>query len=156
MNDHWNEEIFDAETMRYKKIQNLINLLQGTGNPAAIDTIFGDSFPSSFKLGKGIVIDGQTIRIGKKSYNSFEIKRVTINTEGSMAIYDSYGKKLCGSLRLNVSLDNIEMFCVWVRKRNIPVEVVSGKKERFFQYVVLSITVAVLLLWKVMKWCGIL
>lgn len=137
--------------MRYAKIQNLISLLQGKGNSVEIDTILGNVCPSSFELGRRIAVDGEKITIGKKSYKTYEIKKVAINTEGSMALYDSYGKKLCGSLSLNISLDNIEMFCVWVRKNNIPIEVVSGKKERFFQYMILSITVIVLVLVKIMK-----
>lgn len=140
-----------AETMRYAKIQNVINLLQGKGNSIEIDTVLRNDFPSPFELGRAVAVDGEKIRIGKKVYHFHEIKKVTINTEGSMAIYGEYGKKLCGRFRLNVSSDNIEMFCIWVRKRNIPVEVISGKKERFFQYMILLITVIVLVLLKIMK-----
>ncbi len=116
-----------AETLRYTKIQKLIDLLQSNANSAVIDSILGDSLPSPFTIGRRISIDEKTIKIGKRSYDVYEIRNVTINKEGSMAIYGNNGKRLCGSLSLNVSSDNIEMFCVWVGKNNIPVEVVSGK-----------------------------
>lgn len=141
--------IAEAETLRYDKIQNLINLLQGT------DTIYGNDFPTNFNVGKRIRIDGEQIRIGKKYYSPNEINKVTINTEGSMAIYDCCDIKICGTLSINVSLKNIELFCVWVHKNNISAEVVSGKKERFFQYAILLITVAVLMTLKIMKFFNI-
>lgn len=145
--------ISQAETMRYKKIQNLISLLQGKGNTVAVDAIWGNGSPSpiAFSLGRRIAVDGEKIRIGKKSYNAYEIEKVVINAEGSMAIYDHFGKKLCGCLRLNASTDNIELFCVWVQKSNIPVEIVSGRRERFFQYAILSIAVAAKVLYEVLK-----
>lgn len=142
-----------AETMRYTKIQNLINLLQGGEKSAVIDSILGDSLPSPFTIGRRIAVDEKTIKIGKRSYDVFEIKKVTINTEGSMAIYDNNGKKLCGSLSLNVSLENIALFCVWVRKNNIPVEVVSGKGERAFQGAILLVVVIVVVLLKLIRLC---
>ncbi len=145
-------DISEAETMRYAKIQNLIRLLQDEGNHSeGINIVLENELPSSFAMGKMIAVDGEKIRIGKKSYSSHEIKKVIINTEGSMAIYGEDGKKLCGSLRLNVSLDNIELFCVWVRKSNIPVEVVSEKRERFFQYMFLFIVVITVALLKIIS-----
>lgn len=42
-------------------------------------------------------------------------------------MYNRDGRKLCGSVWLNSSTKNIEMFCVWVRKYRVPVEVVTGK-----------------------------
>ncbi len=144
--------IAEAETLRYDKIQNLINLLQGTvQNSALTNTIYGNDFPTNFNVGKKIRIDGEQIRIGKKYYSSNEINKVTINTEGSMAIYDCCDIKICGTLSINVSLKNIELFCIWVHKNNISAEVVSGKKERFFQYAILLITVTVLMTLKIMK-----
>ncbi len=144
-------DISEAENVRYAKIQNLINLLQGKGNFAATDAVLEPGMPLSFELGRRIAVGGSKIRIGKKSYHANEIKKVTINTEGSMAIYDSCGKKLCGSLGLNVSLKHIELFCVWVRRNNIPVEVVSGNGERFFQYMILFIAVAVKVLLRIIR-----
>ncbi len=144
-------DISEAETMRYAKIQSLISLLQGKGNFVATDAVLEPGMSLSFALGRKIAVEGSKIRIGKKSYNANEIKKVTINTEGSMAIYDSCGKKLCGSLRLNVSLKHIELFCVWVRKNNIPVEVLSGKGERFFQYMILFIAVTVMVLLRIIR-----
>lgn len=144
-------DISEAETMRYAKIQNLISLLQGRGNFVAADAVLEPGMPLSFELGRKIAVVESKIRIGKKRYNANEIKKVTINTEGSMAIYDSRGKKLCGSLGLNVSLNHIELFCVWVRKNNIPVEVVSGKGERLFQYMILFIAVTVMVLLRIIR-----
>lgn len=140
-----------AETMRYTKIQNLIDLLQGNTNLAVIDSTLGDSLPAPFTIGRRIAVDETTIKIGKKSYSIHEIKNVTINTEGSMAVYGNNGKKLCGSLSINVSSDNIELFCVWVRRCNIPVEVLSGKRERIFQYVILLVSVIVAVFLKLLN-----
>lgn len=141
--------IYEAENLRYQKIQNLINLLQG--NEAEIVSVYGNDPDLHFKLGRKITIDGENIKIRRKSFLSYEIKKVTINTEGSMAIYDHCGKKLCGSLSLNASLNNIELFCVWVHKNNIDAEVVSGKGERFFQYMILSFVVIVGVLLRIVK-----
>lgn len=132
----------EAESMRYRKIQNLIHLLQGKGNSIGIDAALGNDLPAPFKVGRRIAVDGEKIKIGKKSYSSCEIKKVTINTEGSMAMYDGFGKKLCGSLLLNASLNNVELLCIWIQKSNIPAEVVSGKGERLFQYMVVFFAVA--------------
>lgn len=137
-----------AEAQRYSKIQNIIDYLQGNRNSGLIDILMGDSVPSSFNVGRRISVDGKVIKIGKKNYNTYEIKKVSINTEGSMAIYKNNGKKLCGSLSLNVSMENIGVFCAWVRQNAIPVEVVSGKGERAFQYTFLVIVILVILIIK--------
>lgn len=143
-------DISEAETIRYAKIQNLILLLQGKGTSVGVDAVLGNDLPAPFQVGRKIAVDGERLTIGKKSYHSYEIKKVTINKEGSMAIYDSHGTKICGSFRLNASLDNIELFCVWVRKSNIPVEVLSGKGERFLQYLILAIVVITAILFKLL------
>ncbi len=144
-------DMSEAETMRYAKIQNLIHLLQGKGNSVGVDAVLGNDLPAPFQVGRKIAIDGERLTIGKKSYHSYEIKKVTINREGSMAIYDNQGTKICGSLRLNASSDHIELFCVWVRKNNIPVEVISGKGERFLQYLILAIVVMTAVFLKILK-----
>ena len=148
-------DLSQAETVRYSKIQKMINILSGdvhstTGNIILNDLLASADLPP-FSVGKTISIDGRTIKIGKKSYQAYEIQKVTINTEGSMAIYDRSGKKICGCLRLNVSLKNIESFCIWARKNNIPTEIRSGKAERFFQYALLVITVLLCLLYKLTR-----
>lgn len=143
--------LIEAENMRCKKIQNLISLLQGNENSALIDAVLENQPSLAFEVGRRIAIDGETIKIGKQSFSSHEIEKVTINAEGSMAIYNRYGKRLCGSLSLNVSQDNIELFCVWVHKYNISVEVLSGKGERFFQYMLLLITAAAVVLREILK-----
>ena len=124
-------DIIEAETIRYKKIQNIISLLQSNEISVLAENVLGNK-SLSFKLGRRITIDGEKIRIGKQSFRAYEINKVTINTEGSMAIYNNYGKKLCGSLSLNAFLDNIELFCVWIRKSNISIEVVSGKRDDLY------------------------
>ena len=63
-----------------------------------------------------------------------------------MAIYDKSDRKICGSLWLNVGEKNIELFCAWVRKNSIQVEVKSGKGEAFFQYFFLAIVILIILL----------
>lgn len=148
-------DISKATEIRYSKIQNIINILKGDVYGAAGNAVYNDFISSvdihAFNLGKSISIDGQTIKIGKKSYQSYEIQKVTVNTEGSMSIYDRSGKKICGFLRLNVSLENIDLFCVWVRKYNIAVEIKSGKTERIFQYAILAITVLLIILYKILR-----
>lgn len=148
-------DLAGAESARYSKIQNVINILNNDVDGTTLSIVFNDLIASAdlqpFCVGKAISIDGQTINIGKKSYPAYEIQKVTINTEGSMAVYDRFGKKICGCLRLNVSLKNIELFCVWVRKYHIPAEIRSGKAERFFQYALLGITVLLCLLYKLTR-----
>lgn len=142
--------ISEAETVRYAKIKNLICILQGRRDSAETDFL-EMALPTLFIVGKKITVDGEEIRIGKKTYHSYEIKKVTINTEGSMALYDSCEKKIGGCFLLNASIENIELLCVWIKKNNIPVEVLSGKGERFFQYIIVFIVLAAAVLLKIMK-----
>ena len=147
-------DISKAETIRYSKIQRMLSILNGDTNGAAADitdNLIASMDICPFRVGKRISIDGQTIKIGKKCWQSYEIQKVTANTEGSMAIYDRSGKKICGCLSLNVSLQNIELFCIWVRKYNIAAEIRSGKMERFFQYALLVITILLVLLYKMRR-----
>lgn len=140
----------EAETVRYSKIQNVINLLSGNEGSGQTVPILQDILPSSFEMGGRISVDGEMLRVGKRTYHVRRIGRVMINTEGSMAVYDSCGKKICGTLQLNVGTKNIELFCIWVRKFHVPAEVVSGKGERFLQYAFLFLTVAVVVILKVL------
>ena len=148
-------DLAGAESARYSKIQNVTNILNDDVDGATRSIVFSDLIASTdlqpFCVGKAISIDGQTISIGKKSYPAYEIQKVTVNTEGSMAVYNRSGKKICGYLRLNVSMKNIELFCAWVRKYHIPAEIRSGKAERFFQYALLGITVLLCLLYKLTR-----
>lgn len=144
-------DMFKADELRYKKIQNLIGVMQGKGNANTCNQILRDGSMAPFIVGKGIKISGDTLAIRKGSYHSCEISKVTINTEGSMAIYDRNNIKICGCLKLNVGLNNIEMFGLWVWKNNILVEVIDGKKERIFQYTILIATMVVIVMLKIFK-----
>jgi hypothetical protein len=135
------ERLEKAQGFRYSKINHLIRYLQGTNNAGLIDELVKDSELTAFCVGKRIRIDGKIIKIGKREYPVYDIKKVTINTEGSMAIYDKSDRKICGTLWLNVGEKNIELFCVWVRKNSIQVEVKSGKGELVFQYLFLCIVI---------------
>lgn len=147
MNNRLNGERMEkAQRVRYLKINHLIQYLQGTNNEERIRAFVEDSLPTAFCVGNRIGIDGKRIRIGKKDYQVYDIKKVTINTEGSMAIYDKRDRKICGTLWLNVGEKNIELFCAWVRKNSIQVEVKSGKRETFFQYFFLGIVILIILL----------
>jgi hypothetical protein len=137
-----------AQDSRYSKINHLIQYLQGTNNALLIDKLAEDSELTNFCVGKSIRIDGEIIRIRKREHQIYDIKKVTINTEGSMAIYDKNGRKICGTLWLNVGKKNIEFFCVWVRKNFVQVEVRSGKGELFFQYLFFCIVILIILLLK--------
>ena len=142
-------KIMRAEDMRYAKIQRLIDLLCPKGNN--ILEVLAEDGISPFDVGKRIKVDGKNIRIKNRDYIAAELQRVTINTEGSMAIYDRNGRKLCGSIDLNVSSKNVELFCLWVRKNNVPAEVVSGTRERIFQWCVLVVGVLLVIVYKVLN-----
>jgi hypothetical protein len=142
------KRIEKAQEFRYSKINHLIQYLQGLNNARLIDELTEDSELTAFCVGKRIRIDGKFIKIGKREYQVYDIKKVTINTEGSMAIYDKNNRKICGALWLNVGAKNIELFCIWVRKNSIQVEVKSGKGELFFQYLFLGIVILIIILRK--------
>ncbi len=132
-----------AEAVRYALIQNVLDIIHN--NVPEVNV------PHDFNVGKRFSVSGSTLNIGRKSFESYEIGKFTVNTEGSMALYDRYGKKLCGTLCLNVSLKNIDIFCKWIKKNNISAEVVSGKSERTFQYIFLILGVAAVILIKVLR-----
>jgi hypothetical protein len=149
MNTRANDKRMEkAQELRYSKINHLIQYLQGTNTTLLIDEPIDDSELTAFCVGKRIRIDGKVIKIGKREYQVYDIKKVTINTEGSMAIYDKSDRKICGTLWLNVGEKNIELFCVWVRKNSVQVEVKSGKGELFLQYLFLGIVILIILLRK--------
>lgn len=139
-----------AVDIRYAKIQRLIGLLCPK-EENVLDALIEDGLRSPFNVGKRIKIDDQNIRIKNKDYHSTELQRVTINTEGSMAIYDCNDRKLCGSIDLNLSSQNVELFCLWVRKNHVPAEVVSGTCERIFQWCVLAVGVFLIVLYKTLN-----
>lgn len=134
-----------AQDARYSKINHLIQYLQGANNSGLVDTLMENAISTAFQVGRRISIDGKKIRIGKRDYQTYDIKKVTINTEGSMAIYDNNDKKICGTLWLNVGEKNIELFCAWVRRNSIQIEVRSGKKEQAFQYLVLCVAIFIII-----------
>ncbi|MBD5513196.1 MAG: hypothetical protein HDR06_00715 [Lachnospiraceae bacterium] len=142
-------KIMRAEDMRCAKIQRLIDLLCPKGNN--ILEVLAEDGIGPFDVGKRIKVDGKNIRIKNRDYIAAELQKVTINTEGSMAIYDRNGRKLCGSIDLNVSSKNVELFCLWVRKNNVPAEVVSGTRERIFQWCVLVVGVLLVIVYKVLN-----
>ncbi len=139
-----------AEKMRYGKIVRLTNLLCGE-NVLPLDYSVMDGLDKPFNVGKRITIEGQNININKKPYCALDIKKVTINTEGSMAVYDRSGKKLCGWSVLNLSSHNIELFCLWARKNKIPSEIVSGKAEKAFQMCFLAFAVLAVVLIRLLR-----
>ncbi len=142
-------KIVQAEEMRYARIQQLIDLLCHRQKNIPVDFI-AEEMQESFTVGMKIKVNGNKIRIRNREYSSVELQKVTINTEGTMAVYDRDGKKLCGSIWLNSSTKNIELFCIWVRKNHVPVDVVSGKGEKVLQMLILVIAVAALFLYKLL------
>lgn len=123
------DKISAAEKQRYDKIKLIVALL--CGDSQVTEVLIENTPDQTFKTGRRITVDGEIIRIKNKSYEARQLQKITINTEGSMRIFDRYGKKLCSSLTLNSSSANIERFCIWARKHKIPAEVVSGIPERF-------------------------
>lgn len=139
-----------AESARYAKIQRLINLLcQKDKNILTI--LSEDSFNKPFKVGRKITVDGQKITVKNKTYDYYDLQKVTINTEGSMAIHDRSGRKLCGWIELNLSVKNIELFCLWARKYNVPAEVLPGKGERIFQWLIVAVSVVICVLFRIFR-----
>ena len=135
------KKIAEAENMKYAKTQYITGLL--TNNDKLNDILL--TLPlSSFNVGKSTTIEGEDITIDKNKYNCREIGSVVISTEGSMAVYDAYGKRLCNRFKLNLASENIELFCVWVRQNNIPVKVKSGKPELILQYAILIAVIALI------------
>lgn len=143
-------DLSKAVAVRYSKIQNIIRLLSGSEESDKTLSVLKEILPSSFEMGGRISVDGEMLRVGRRTYHVREIGKVVINTEGSMAVYDTSGKKICGTLQLNTGTKNIESFCIWVRRFHVPAEVVSGKTERFLQYAFLFLTVAVVVILKVL------
>ncbi len=135
-----------AEFFRYALIQNVIDIIQ---NNVPVYIV-----PDSFNVGKRLSVNGNTLHIGRKCFEAYEIGKFTVNTEGSMALYDRYGKKLCGTFGLNISVKNIDVFCKWIKNNNISAEVVSGKIERVFQYMFLILGIAVIVVIKVLRKLG--
>ena len=135
---------------RYSKIERLKNLLC-TENFLPLDHAALDSLDKPFNVGKRISVEGQNISINKRPYYALEIKKITINTEGSLAVYDRYGKKLCGCFALNLSTKNIELFCLWARKNNIPAEIVSGRAEWAFQLLFAIVVFAAVMILKFLR-----
>ncbi len=142
------DKMLQAENMRYKKIERLANLLCDD-NPLPLDYSAMDSLDDPFTVGKKITVEGENIIINKKTYSSSDIKSVTISTEGSLAIYDRRDKKLCGWSALNLSTKNIELFCLWARKHNIPAKTVSGNVERGFQLFFLVLVILTIVIIKI-------
>lgn len=144
------DKMAQTETIRYAKIQRLIDLLCQK-DKTILDNIAEDSFYESFNVGKRIRIDGNHIIIKKQSYTPCELQKITINTEGSLSIYGSNGRKLCGWIDLNISVANIELFCLWARKHHVSAEVVSGKGERILQFSILAIGILGIVLFRVLR-----
>lgn len=143
-----------AEAMRYAKIQRLMDLLcpkQEMVFNDILDDFIKKGFCTPFHVGKKITVEESSIMIKNIAYHPSELQKVTMNTEGSMCIYGPEGKKLCDWRNLNVSTNNVELFCLWIRKHNIPTEVVSGKRERIFQWVVFAVGVMVIVLFRILR-----
>ena len=135
------KKLSEAENMKHAKIQYITGLLT---NNDKLNSILLTLPLSAFNVGKSIIIDGENITIDKNKYNCREIGNIFISTAGSMAIYDTYGKKLCSRSKLNTNSENIELFCVWVRQNNIPVKVRSGKPELVLQYAIITAVIALM------------
>lgn len=140
-----------AENARYAKIQKLICCLLCQKDKIIFDDEVENALGKPFKVGRIITVDGEKITVKKKLYSALDLKKVTVNTEGSMSIYDRGSRKLCGPISLNLSSKNIELFCLWARKYDVPAELVSGKGERTFQRVFLAAVAAIIFLIKLLQ-----
>lgn len=143
------EKIMQADDVRYAKIRQLVNLLCHQEKSQPVDSLT-DALQETFPVGMKIKISGSKIRIRNREYSAAELQKVTINTEGTLTVYDRDGRKLCGSIWLNSSTKNIELFCVWVRKYHVPAEVVLAKGEKVLQMLIVVIAIAAFFLYKVL------
>ncbi len=144
------EKMSAAENIRYGKIQRLTYLLCSKDKSSEMAFLENQAL-APFKVGKSIAIDGENITIHKKAFSAQQMKRITINGEGSMALYDRSNKRLCGWKDLNLACSNIELFCVWAKQNGIPCETVSGKGERAFQIGFLVLVVIIIALIKIFR-----
>lgn len=141
------EKIVQAEDERYARVRQLVNLLcrREQNTP---DSFMEDALQEPFPVGMKIKIDGSRITIRNREYTSAELQKVTINTEGTLAVYNREGRKLCGSVWLNSSTKNVDLFCGWVSKYHVPVEVVTGRGEKALQILIMVVALAAWFLYK--------
>ena len=141
------EKIVQAEDERYARVRQLVNLLcrREQNTP---DSFMEDALQEPFPVGMKIKIDGSKITIRNREYTSAELQKVTINTEGTLAVYNREGRKLCGSVWLNSSTKNVDLFCGWVSKYHVPVEVVTGRGEKALQILIMVVALAAWFLYK--------
>lgn len=140
-----------AENKRRAKVQRLINILC-LRDKGILDDIIACGFNENFDVGRNITVRGENIIIRNRNFRYSELQRIVINTEGSMAIYAQNGRRLCGMMDINLSVKNIELFCVWARKYNIFAEAVSGKNEKIFQWLIFAAAVSVSLWIKLIRY----
>jgi len=141
----------DAENARYGKINNLIGILKGERDGDIFSGLFENAFKSPINVGRKITIDGDELIIGNRKYSVRDLQKVTINKEGSMKLYERGGKKLCGTLSLNLASDNIELLCCWLRLHKVEAEIKSGISEKAFQWTVAAIAVITIILLQVIN-----
>lgn len=141
----------EAENARYGKINNLIGILKGKRDGDIFSGLFESAFKNPINVGRKITIDGDELIIGGRKYGVRELQKVTINKEGSMKLYECGGKKLCGTLSLNLAADNVELLCCWLRLHRVEAEIRSGNGEKAFQWTVAAIAVITVILLQVIK-----
>lgn len=141
------EKIVQAEDERYARVRQLANLLCRR-EQSTPDSFMEDALQEPFPVGMKIKIDGSKITIRNREYTSAELQKVTINTEGTLAVYNREGRKLCGSVWLNSSTKNVDLFCGWVSKYHVPVEVVTGRGEKALQILIMVVALAAWFLYK--------
>ena len=107
-----------------------------------LDSMIGDGSLQPFSVGRKIKVDKDGINIGRRRMNIRDIGRMRISEEGSMALYDRYGKKICGTFTVNYMMENIELLCWCLHHYGVEAEITSGKGERVYQYIVLAIVIA--------------
>lgn len=144
------EKIAQSEEVRYARIQYLAKLLcqREQRNP---DDFMEDASCEAFSVGMKIKVRGNKITIRNREYSYSELQKVTINTEGTLAVYHRDGRKLCGSIWLNSSTKNVEQFCIWVNRYHVPAEIVAGKGEKALQILILVVAFAAWFLYRALR-----
>ena len=139
---YYNAVSDEDKNKKYAVIKQCITMLEGKGDAALVDSMIGDGSLQPFSVGRTIKVDKDGITIGRRRMDIRDIGRMRISEEGSMALYDRYGKKICGTFTVNYMMENIELLCWCLHHYGVEAEITSGKGERVYQYIVLAIVIA--------------
>ena len=126
---YYNAVSDEDKNKKYAVIKQCITMLEGKGDAALVDSMIGDGSLQPFSVGRKIKVDKDGITIGRRRMDIRDIGRMRISEEGSMALYDRYGKKICGTFTVNYMMENIELLCWCLHHYGVEAEITSGKLD---------------------------